>query len=54
MAGAVLTLRGRCASRTVPESIEIEGRGDAVIVGRSRKDADVCLDLPPPSPAWAP
>ena len=51
MAGAVLTLRGRCASRTVPESIEIEGRGDAVIVGRSRKDADVCLDLPPPSPA---
>ena len=49
MAGAVLTLRGRCAARTVPESSEIEGRGDAVIVGRSRKDADVCLDLPPPT-----
>ena len=50
--GARLTLRDRSACKTVPECVDLDGFGsDAVVVGRSRKDADVCLDLPPPSPA---
>ena len=50
--GARLTLRDRSACKTVPECVDLDGVGsDAVVVGRSRKDADVCLDLPPPAPA---
>ena len=48
---AVLVLQNREAAPKVPAQITLDGEAEnAVVVGRSRKEADVCLDLPAPAP----
>lgn len=47
---AVLVLQNREAALKVPSQILLDGEAENVVVGRSRKEADVCLDLPAPAP----
>ena len=46
---AVLVLQNRDAAPRVPAQIVLDAE-NAMVVGRSRKEADVCLDLPAPAP----
>ena len=48
---AVLVLQNRDAAPRVPAQIALDPSNEnAMVVGRSRKEADVCLDLPAPAP----
>ena len=48
---AVLVLQNRDAAPRVPAQIALDPSDEnAIVVGRSRKEADVCLDLPAPAP----
>lgn len=48
---AVLVLQNRDAAPRVPAQIALDPSNEnSIVVGRSRKEADVCLDLPAPAP----